>query len=34
MDFQWWKPRSAEYYLKLVDFDYKQIIENNILAIK
>jgi glutamate formiminotransferase/formiminotetrahydrofolate cyclodeaminase len=24
----------AEYYLKLVDFDYKQIIENNILAIK
>jgi len=24
----------AEYYLKLVDFDYSQIIENNILAIK
>ncbi len=24
----------AEYFLKLVDFDYKQIIENNILAIK
>lgn len=24
----------AEYFLRLVDFDYKQIIENNILAIK